>query len=362
MNNKILIINHNVWHHTKKSHLPIIAKGLERLLNKESSNCKVVNTNVNTLRREMINNCRNSRYKAKYIIVYGAEIKMLENFLNSYLILSLKLRYIIYFGIFLVNESPKGLDNQLNKYMKGNIRFFVDSYMLQKALKHKTPYCFPFLNKELFNKINNESKTRKNTVFINLRKLSYPFMVKPSRYNTSLLYGLINLIQKNQDHYFYVDNQINRKLIDIFRDNLRNIKNWKFINPSDDYEQYLKDKREVEKHIMLLVSWNRYRTSGNILEMVGLNRMIIIVGENNWACNFLNTIQYPNTIYVKSFFNLPLKDLPEIKEYNFYDQFINSHSIGSMLNLIPEAKKRLQTIKEGEHEGEDKEKKEQEHV
>ena len=94
--NKILIINHSVWHHTKKSHLPIIAKGLERLLNKESSNCEVVNTDVNTLRREMINN---SRYKAKYIIVYGAEIKMLQNFLNSYLILSLKLGYIIYFGI-----------------------------------------------------------------------------------------------------------------------------------------------------------------------------------------------------------------------------------------------------------------------
>lgn len=346
--NNILIINHNVWNNTIKSHLPIIANNIEKILNNESSNCTVINTNINTLRREMINNSRNNKYKTKYIIVYGAEIKMLDNFLNSYFILSLNLKYIIYFGIFLVNESPKGFDNILNKYMKKNIRFFVDSYILKKTLKHNIPYCFPFLNKELFNKINYKSKinTIKNTVFINLRKLSYPLMTKPNKYNVSLLYGLINLIKKNNDHYFFIDNQIHNNLINIFKDNLKSIKNWEFKNPSDDYEQYLKEKKEIEKHIMLLVSWNRYRTSGNILEMIGLNRMIIIVEENNWACNFLNSIQYPNTIYVKSFFNLPLKDLPEIQEYKFYDQFIKSHSINSIINLIPEAKKRLQTIKE----------------
>lgn len=355
--NKILIINHSVWHHNKKSHLPIIANELNNIFNKNNSNYKVVNTSTHNLRSAMISH---KEYPVKYIIVYGAEVKMLEGFLASYLRLSIQYRYVIYFGMFLVNDSPKRLNQILDRYMKANIRFFVDSFMLQKALKHKIPLCFPFLCKDTFNKINttNEIKTRKNTVFINLRKLSYPWLISPNKRRATILYGLINLIKFNPDHYFYVDNQINKDLASIFRDNLRGGKNWEFINPSDDYEKYLKHKKGIEKHIMLLVAWNIYRTSGNILEMVGLNRTIIILTENNWACNFLHTIKYPNVVYVKSFFNLPLKELPEIQEYDLYNTFINSHSVESILNLIPEARwleakklkekelKRLEPIKE----------------
>lgn len=332
--NNILIINHSVFDHTKKSHFPIMADNLKKL-NKKYNNFRLINTNNESLKKVMI---ENSNYEKKYIIIYGMEIKMLKNFFNNYLILSLNLKYIIYFGVFLVNESSKLFDDLLDKYMKGNIRFFVDSYILQETLKNNVLLCFPFLNKELFNKINNDNKieTEKNTVFIHLRKLSYPFLLNPNKYKISLLFGLINIIKTNPDHYFYIDDQINNKIINIFNNNLKNNKNWEYINQSDDYEKYLEKKRQIEKHIMLFVSWNKYRTSGNILEMVALNRMIILIEENNWCCNFLHTIQYPNVIYVKSFFNLQLKDLPEIQKYKFYDQFINFHSIESILNLIPD--------------------------
>lgn len=338
-NKKILIINHTAWNHGNKSHFPILAKGLQQVFSNKSDSYKLVNTKINTLKNEMIKNGGNE-YNKKYIIVYGAEMHMLGNFLNNYLSLSKKLNYIMYFGMFLLKESVKKLDDYISKHINNNIKFFVDSYMLKADLKNQVSLCYPFIDKKLFNKINNENKIKKNNkVFINLRKLSNPFNVRHNESDITLLFGLIDLIKKNQDYYFYIDDIISNQLLTILKNKLNKYKNWKFENTSNDYQKYLKDKKEVDKHIVASYVWNKYRSSGNILELVGLNKIIIIFKEDNWACNFLESIQYPNVIYVKSFFNLNLNDLPEIQEYNLYDKFMDYHSIESVLTLIPESGK-----------------------
>lgn len=138
------------------------------------------------------------------------------------------------------------------------------------------------------------------------------------------------IVNRNPHHYFYIDAHLHQNIANLVRSRLRGVKNWEFKRQSDDYIEYLKFRASVEKHIVLLQTFNKFRTSGNLLELIALNRHVITICDNNWTNNFLLTIQYPNATFFKKLLDVNLATVPPLQPYEMHDWFMEEFSINAI--------------------------------
>lgn len=328
MSLKSLIINHSMTLNKEASHQPVMGNNIVADL---SDQYEIVNSDPRSLNGYI------SKYKnrdEKYIFVYGIEKHQFKNFFREYINKFYKNNfYNIYLGLILVHETPADIDHQLKLYKYNLSHFFVDSFTLHQRLKFNIALSFPFLSKTILETVR-KTEVKKNTVFLDMRRVAISFAFGQTQYKYITLVKALTVIKRNPDHHFYIDARLHNVVLNIIRGVLKGVHNWELKRQSNNHIEYLKFKASVEKHIILMQTFQKMRTSGTILELIGLNRHIITVNNNNWMNNFILSIQYPNAMFYKDLLHINLKEVPDIIPYQFYDQFINQFSTNDIKRLI----------------------------
>lgn len=328
MSLKPLIINHSMTLNKEASHQPVMGNNIVADL---SDQYEIVNSDPQSLNGYI------SKYKnrdKKYIFVYGIEKHQFKNFFREYMNKFYKNNfYNIYLGLILVRETPADIDHQLKLYKYNLSHFFVDSFTLHQRLKFNIPLSFPFLSKTILENVR-KTEVKKNTVFLDMRRVAISFAFGQTQYKYNTLVKALTVIKRNSDHHFYIDARLHNIVLNIVRGVLKGANNWELKRQSNNHIEYLKFKASVEKHIILMQTFQKMRTSGTVLELIGLNRQIITVNDNNWMNNFILSIQYPNAMFYKDLLHINLKAVPDIMDYQFYDKFIDQFSTNDIKKLI----------------------------
>ena len=85
-----------------------------------------------------------------------------------------------------------------------------------------------------------------------MRRVAVSFSIDQTKYKYITLVKALTIIKRNPDHYFYIDSRLHKLVLNIVRKTLHGVRNWEMKKQSNDHIEYLKFKASIEKHIVLM--------------------------------------------------------------------------------------------------------------